>query len=65
MNSKRAKTLRRMAKIEMATDQGASERELVVARKKGSDIVINNPNTTRAMYLHLKSAYAQVTRRAA
>lgn len=63
MNSKRAKALRRMARFEMATDQGVSERELVVARKKGNDIVINNPNTTRAMYLNLKSAYAQVTRR--
>lgn len=63
MNQKRAKALRRMAKIEMATDSGVVERELVLARRRGHDVVVNNPNTNRAMYLSLKSAYRQISQR--
>ncbi len=60
MNSKTAKRLRRMARAEMSGDKGVVERELVVARVNGHDRVINNPNSSRAMYLALKSAMRQV-----
>lgn len=63
MNSKTAKRLRKMARLEMATDHDVQERELVVARRRGHDVVVNNPNTNRAMYLSLKSAYRQVTQK--
>ena len=63
MNSKTAKRLRKLARNEMATDQGVQERELVVARVRGHDRVINEPNTNRAMYRSLKSAYMQVMHR--
>lgn len=62
MNSKTAKRLRKMAKIEMETDAGIVDRELVLARKRGHDVVINNPNSTRAMYLALKGAYNSMSR---
>lgn len=60
MNGKTAKRLRKMARMEMSGDQGVQERELVIARRHGNDVVINNPNTNRAMYLSLKSALRQV-----
>lgn len=63
MNSKRAKTLRRMARIEMFGDQDVKDREIVVARQHGHDVLINNPNTNRAMYRSLKSAYHQLTQK--
>lgn len=62
MNAKTAKRLRRMAKIEMSGDAGNQDRELVIARRRGHDVVINNPSTTRAMYLSLKSAFNRVSR---
>lgn len=62
MNQKRAKALRRMAKMEMSGDVGNQDRELVIARRRGHDVVVNNPSTTRAMYRSLKSAYTQVSR---
>lgn len=62
MNQKRAKALRRMAKFEMATDAGNQDRELVIAKRRGHDTVINNPSTTRAMYLALKNSYNRVSR---
>jgi hypothetical protein len=61
MNSKQAKTLRRMARLEMSGDQGVQEREIVIARKNGHDVLVNNPGTNRAMYRSLKLAYLQVT----
>ena len=63
MNQKKSKQLRRMARQEMSSDHEIQERELMVARVRGNDRVINNPNTNRAMYLSLKSAYKQVTRK--
>lgn len=63
MNNKLAKKLRRLAREEMAGDQGRVDRELVVARIKGKDRVVNEPNSDRAMYLQLKKSYA-VARRA-
>lgn len=62
MNQKRAKALRRMAKIEMSGDAGNQDRELVIARRRGHDVVINNPSTTRAMYLALKNSFNRVSR---
>lgn len=56
MRASVAKRLRKMARFEM---QG-QDRELVLARKRGSDIVINEPSTNRAMYLALKGAYNTV-----
>lgn len=63
MNGKQARRLRKMARNEMATDQGIVDRELVVANVKGHDRVINNPNSDRAMYLALKSAVRRVLHR--
>lgn len=60
MNQKLSKRLRRMARTEMSGDKGVVERELIVARVKGHDRIINNPNSNRAMYLSLKSALRQV-----
>ena len=60
MNGKTAKRLRRMARAEMSGDQGVQERELVLTRKHGHYVVVNNPNTNRAMYMALKSAMRQV-----
>lgn len=57
MNQKKAKALRRMARTEMAGNPESVERELVVARVKGRDRVINEPMSVRAMNQHLKRAY--------
>ena len=63
MNGKKAKKLRRMAEVEMYSNVENVQRELVDARVKGHDRVINEPMSTRAMYLHLKGAYGAFTRR--
>lgn len=57
MNGKMAKRLRKMAKLEMSTNKETVDRELVLARVAGSDRVINEPMSVRAMYLKLKDAY--------
>ena len=57
MNGRTAKKLRKMAEIEMRTNKENVPRELVVARVRGHDRVINEPMSTRAMYLQLKRAY--------
>ena len=56
MNSKLAKKLRRMAREEMAMDNVVDE-ELVLARVRGHDRVIHNPDSVKAMELQLKKAY--------
>ncbi len=66
MNQKMAKRLRRMARDEMSADRavyGAKDRELVVARIKGHDRVINDPMTERGFTLQLKKAFKQQQRR--
>lgn len=62
MNQKMAKRLRRMARDEMAGDRGRVERELVIARVRGHDQVVNEPISDRAMYLKLKDAYKDARR---
>lgn len=62
MNAKKAKRLRKMAEIEMYSNKENVPRELVVARVRGHDRVINEPMSTRAMYLKLKSAYGNLMR---
>jgi hypothetical protein len=57
MNAKKARALRKMAAIEMHTNKENVPRELVVARVRGHDRVINEPMSARAMYLQLKRAY--------
>lgn len=57
MNQKKAKRLRKMAEIEMFANKENVPRELVVATIHGHDRVINEPMSTRAMYLHLKRSY--------
>lgn len=62
MNGKKAKTLRRMAREEIAMDRqmyGAKDRELVVANVRGHDRVINDPMTERGFTLQLKKAYKE------
>lgn len=60
MNGKKAKALRKMARIEMAGNAESVERELVVATIRGYDRVINEPLSVRAMHQHLKRAYKSV-----
>ena len=60
MNGKKAKALRKMARIEMTGNAEAVERELVVATVRGHDRVINEPLSVRAMHQHLKRAYKSV-----
>lgn len=62
MNGKIAKRLRKMAREEMMTDKGVVERELVIARVRGHDRVVNEPISVRAMHKHLKSAYKTANR---
>ena len=62
MNGKKAKTLRRIAREEMAMDRqmyGAKDRELVVANVRGHDRIINDPMTDRGFTLQLKKAYKE------
>lgn len=56
-SGKTAKKLRRMARQEMASNKDAVDRELVLARIRGHDQVINEPLSVRAMYQHLKGAW--------
>jgi hypothetical protein len=51
-----------MAEVEMYSNKESVPRELVVARVRGHDRVINEPMSTRAMYLKLKSAYGNLMR---
>ena len=62
MNGRTAKKLRRMAREEMAADKTAVDRELVLARRRGANVVINEPISNRGMYLQLKKALKAVTR---
>lgn len=62
MNGKIAKRLRKMAREEMMTDKGVVERELVIARVRGHDRVVNEPISVRAMHQQLKSAYKAANR---
>lgn len=57
MNGKLAKRLRKLAKLEMSANAETVERELVVARVRGHDRIINEPLTVRAFYAQLKDAY--------
>ena len=57
MRQKVAKRLRKLAKLEMSANAQTVERELVVARVRGADRVINEPLSVRAFYLKLKDAY--------
>lgn len=55
MNGKRAKAIRNLAIDNAPSDVGM--RELVIARRHGRDVVINHPNSVRAMEKALKKAY--------
>lgn len=57
MNQKMAKRLRKLAKQEMSANAQSVDRELVLAKVRGAERVINEPMSTRAMYLKLKSVY--------
>lgn len=59
MNGKMSKRLRKLAKAEMAGNASAVDRELVLARVKNSDRVINEPMSVRAFYRALKDAYSE------
>ncbi len=58
MNGKMAKRLRKLAKLEMSSNAETVDRELVLARVRGHDRVVNEPLSVRAFYLKLKGAYA-------
>lgn len=62
MRAKVAKALRRMAREEMAGDKGLVERELVIAKVRGHDRIVNEPISVRAMNLQLKEAYKRAVR---
>lgn len=62
MNGRIAKRLRKLAKLEMSSNKETVDRELVLARVRGADRVINEPMTVRAFYLQLKGAYADFSR---
>ena len=55
MNGKRAKAIRNLAIDSAPLDAGM--RELVIARRRGRDVVINHPNSVRAMERALKKAF--------
>lgn len=61
-SGKVSKRLRKLAKLEMSGNAQTVDRELVLARVRGADRVINEPLTVRAFYLKLKSAYADYSR---
>jgi hypothetical protein len=63
MNGKMAKRLRKMAKLEMSSNANTVDRELVLARVHHAHRVINEPLSVRAMYLKLKWAYGESTRK--
>ena len=60
MNGKRAKSIRNLA-IDNAPSS-AGMRELVIARRHGRDVVINHPNSVRAMEKALKKAHKEAVR---
>jgi hypothetical protein len=62
MNAKKAKQLRKLAKFEMSANAETIDRELVLARIKNADRVINEPMSVRGFYLKLKDAYNEATR---
>lgn len=55
MNGRKAKLLRNLAIDNAPSNVGM--RELVIARRHGRDVVINHPNSVRAMERALKKAY--------
>lgn len=55
MNGKKARALRNMAIDSAPLDAGM--RELVIGRRNGRDVIINHPNSVRAMEKALKKAY--------
>lgn len=57
MNARMAKRLRKLAKLEMSANAQTVDRELVVARVRGHDRVVNEPLSVRAFYAQLKDAY--------
>jgi hypothetical protein len=57
LNGKLAKRLRRLAKQEMSANVETVDRELVVARVRGHDRIVNEPMSVRAFYSQLKGAY--------
>jgi hypothetical protein len=57
-----AKRLRKLAKLEMSANAETTERELVLARVRGHDRVVNEPLSVRAFYLQLKDAYSDFSR---
>ena len=60
MNGKRAKAIRNLAIDNAPADAGM--RELVLARRGNRDVVINHPNSVRAMEKALKKAYKEAAR---
>lgn len=63
MNQRLAKRLRKLAKMEMAGNANNVDRELVLARINNAHRVINEPISTRSMYLQLKGAYKESVQR--
>jgi len=55
MRGKKAKALRNMAIDNAPSDAGY--REVVIGRKNNRDVLINHPNSVRAMERALKKAY--------
>jgi hypothetical protein len=62
MNGKMARRLRKLAKLEMSSNKETVDRELVLARVRGADRVVNEPLSVRAFYLKLKDAYGDFSR---
>ena len=60
MNGKRAKAIRNLAIDNAPSNVGM--RELVIARRHGRDVVINHPNSVRAMERVLKAEYKKAVR---
>lgn len=55
MNGKKSKLLRNMAIDQAPLDAGM--RELVIGRRNNRDVIINHPNSVRAMERALKKSY--------
>lgn len=55
MNGKKSKALRNMAIDNAPADAGM--RELVIGRRNNHDIIINHPNSVRALERALKAEY--------
>lgn len=60
MNGKKAKALRNLAIDSAPADAGM--RELVIARRNNRDVVINHPNSVRALERALKAKYKKAVR---